>query len=682
MANRRRVTIDFETFSEADIGIGSWAYAEHPSTKVLCMGFQFEEDEGPSLWVDPEVEPDVCGSCVEDNFLKGGRWEGEDPPPWEEARTEPPPSEEEIALHIEAHNAEFERAIWETIMVPLYGFTKDVTWECTAARAAAMSLPRKLDDVNQVLGIDVQKDKEGHFLMMKMCKPRKPTKADPRENWLDDEEKLERLYEYCLQDVRAEVALSKVLRELNAEESEIWRVDQEINKRGIRFDPELVKAGMLLWETKKEEIHAQISDATDGVITGGLQHGRFLKWAQKWFPDLESVGKEPLKDLLARDDVPDELRALFALRAEANKTSCAKFKALWIRKSEDGRVRSMYMYHGASTGRWTGKGMQMHNLPVGRGLDFDHELCVDIAKLEEPELFSCLYSPSMSYLSACIRQCFIPKEGHIFACADYAAIEARALLWLVNDKGLQMFRDGIDPYEALAAKIYAKEVEDVTPDERQLGKQGVLGLGFRMGVDRFVKTCHQYGIEIDAKMSQRVIDIYRGTFTKVPAFWDDIDAAAKECIRTRKPVRCGRVVWGMKGNFLHCSLPSGRLLSYFRPCIKDAETPWGEMRPAVHFYGPRSEGGWGFQHSHGGVFTENIVQAIARDILAEAIVRLEDYGFPVVLHTHDEALCEMYVPGFREREKADFERLMSQVPKWAPDLPIAIDAWYGYRYRK
>lgn len=648
MADRRVVTIDFETYSELDLRDSSpWAYAEHPTTKVLCMGFQFHDMGFSHIWT-----PDGGGETL-----------------WQDK-----------PIHIEAHNAEFERAIWEAIMVPQYGFSSDVTWECTAARSAALALPRKLADVTKALGLSVEKDTKGHALMLKMCKPKKPSKQSPETNWLHDEEKLNRLYEYCIVDVDAQVGLGKAVRPLNPLEKRVWDMDQDINKRGICFDKEFTEAGMHLWEQKKKELNVKISEATDGVITSGAQHTRFLKWAQKWYPDMTSVGKDPMKDLLATDDVPDELRALFALRAEVNKTSCAKFSALLKRGSEDGRVRSMYMYHGASTGRWTGKAMQMHNLPSGRGLKFDHDLCLEVAKRKDLPLFEALYSPAMEYLSACIRQCFVPREGCIFACADYSAIEARVLLWLVGDPATQMFRDKVDIYKDLAFKIFNKPVEEVDEEERGLGKQGVLGLGFRMGVPRFKATCHTYGIEVSDAMSQRVVDVYRATYPRVVAFWDDVEHAAMCCIRTCKPVRCGRVVWGLKDGFLHCALPSGRLLSYYKPFIAPVETPWGAIKDAIHFKGPRTEGGWGVQHSHGGVFTENIVQAIARDLLAEAMLRLEaEPDMPVVLDTHDEVLCEI------EEDKLDkerFERLVAQVPDWAPDLPIDIEAWYGHRYRK
>jgi DNA polymerase bacteriophage-type len=649
MGTRRVVTIDFETYSELDLRKSSpWAYAEHPTTKVLCMGFRFEDEGVTGLWTP--------------KHSKGHSHFKHDP------------------LHIEAHNAEFERAIWELIMVPRFGFAEEVTWECTAARAAALALPRKLDDAGVALGLRTTKDKEGHALMLKMCKPKKPSEANPEKNWLHDEEKLNRLYEYCKTDVDAEVELSKAIRKLNPLEQRVWEMDQEINKRGILFDPDLVQAGMYLWEKKKAELETVLSDLTGGIITGGAQHARFLKWTQKYFPDITSVGKDPLKDLLARDDVPQDLRNLFALRGEVNKTSNAKFKTLWNRQSADGRARSMYMYHGASTGRWTGKSMQMHNLPSGRGLNFDHDLCVEIIKRKDLRLFESLYPNSMSYLSACIRQCFIPREGCIFACADYAAIEARVLLWLVGDPAVAMFRDKVDIYKDLASKIYNKSVEDITDDERQLGKQGVLGLGFRMGVERFKDTCHQYGIEIHNDMSQRVVEIYRSTYVRVTEFWDAVEETAMQCIRTKRPVRCGRVVWGLKGDFLHCSLPSGRLLSYYEPFIAPVTTPWGAVKDSVHFKGPRTEGGWGVQHSHGGVFTENIVQAIARDQLAEAMLRLETEGdMPVVLDTHDEVLCEIVET---DLDKERFERCVAQPPEWGPDLPIDIDAWYGHRYRK
>lgn len=653
---RRTVTIDFETFSELDLRKSSpWAYAEHPSTRVLCMGYQFHDSEinATHLWTPVRIQ-------YAPPFLGKGE-----------------------LLHFEAHNAEFERAIWETIMVPQFGFTEDVTWDCTAARAAALALPRKLAEVNKVLGLETEKDDGGHRLMLQVCKPRKPSKKNPATNWLDDEDKMTRLYEYCLQDVRAQVALSKRIRQLSAREKEIWDVDQRINQRGISYDSELVDSASHLWEENCRRLNAELSDLTWGFVTKGTQNKKLLTYLQGGYPDITSVNKESVESLLLRNKWPDVDRVL-RIRQESSKSSVAKYSAISTRASLDGRVRSLFMFHGASTGRWAGKAVQLQNLPTGRGLEtFDPEICIATAKFGDLDLLEALYEKPMDYLSACIRGAFVPGEGKTFACADYSAIEARVLLWLVGDPALDKFRQGVDIYKDLASKIYHIPIEEVTDAQRQLGKQGILGLGYGMGPDKFVATCASYGIEIDEELAKNVVDTYRKTFQHVVRFWYALENTALECIRTKKQTQCGRLRWGIKDDFLHCQLPSGRLLSYYKPSIQEVETPWGEMKLAVHFEGPISPAGFGLQHTYGGKLTENVVQAIARDVLADAMVHLEKEGFPIVMHVHDEVLCEVPIVDFQLKDRKNhFENIMNSPPDWAPDLPIEIDVWYGNRYHK
>lgn len=647
---RRKVTIDFETFSECNLKKTSpWAYAEHPSTRVLCMAYQYENQDGPSLWIPDERMP----------FIK----------------TRP--------LHIEAHNSEFEQAIWESIIVPQYGLSADVTWECTAAKAAAASLPRKLADVSRVLCLVHQIDKKKQSNLLKVSKPRKPSKNNPATTWLDDEERMQQLYEDCLNDVRVTVELSKYLRPLSEKEKEVWYADQRINRRGIYLDGAIVGEAINHWEKHKDTLNLELSNVTKGEITSGNQIGKLLQYVRQWDDSVLSVDSESIERLLGKRGIPPNIRRALELRKELSRNSVAKFSALSNRASStDGRVRSLFMYHGAGTGRWAGKGFQPHNLPTGMALrKFSSEVCISIAKLGDLDLLKCFYNPPMDYLSACIRGALIPEKGKIFACADYSAIEARVLMWLVgHTEVLQKFRDGVDLYKDLATAIFTLLIEEIDSEQRNLGKRGILGLGFQMGAPKFQATCATYGQPIELDLAERVVKIYRETYWKVKQFWWDVERTALLCVRTGKPQQCGRVSFGIKGDFLHIALPSGRWLAYYKPRILPTETPWGEMKPAVWFDGPISPAGFGPQSTYGGKLTENIVQAIARDILAEAILRLENHGdYPVVVHVHDEALIEA------EEEKLDrvvFEELMSRPPEWAPDLPIAIDAWYGHRYHK
>lgn len=650
---RKKVTIDFETFSELDITkTSSWAYAEHPSTRVLCMAYQFENWYEPYIWIPGASKPE------------GYAFPSNQP------------------LHIEAHNAEFERAIWETIIVPQYGLSPDVTWECTAARAAALALPRALEDVNLVLGLEQQKDKEGQGNMLKVCKPRKPSKNNSSTDWLGDEERMQKLYEYCLDDVRAEVALSKALRPLSEKEKEVWNGDQEINRRGIALDLRLVEASIRLWGTHRDRLNRELPNLTEGFITSGSQVKRILEFCRQDIPHLYSVDAESIKEALA-GDVPQRTRRVLEIRQEISKSSVSKFEALKRRRNpKDGRVRSLFLYHGATTGRWAGKGFQPQNLPSGIQLGkFDSEVCISLATQGDLDLLKAFYSPPMDYLSACIRGALVPGEGKVFACADYSAIEARVLLWLVgHTEVLQKFRDGVDLYKDLATYIYELPLDMIDTEQRALGKRGILGLGYQMGPLKFQETCAKYGGNIKLDLAERVVKIYRKTYWKVKQFWRDVEKAAIMCVQTGKPQQCGRIAFGIKGDFLHIALPSGRWLSYYKPRIAPTETPWGETKDSLWFDGPISPAGFGDQHTYGGKLTENIVQAIARDVLAEAILRLEKHGdYPVVLHVHDEALSEVEES---KLDKAVFENLMSQAPEWAPDLPIAIDAWYGHRYHK
>jgi DNA polymerase len=519
--------------------------------------------------------------------------------------------------------------------------------------------------------------------MLRVSKPRIPSLNNPATNWLDDTERMMKLYEYCLDDVRAEVALSKALRPLCAKEQEIWHVDQEINRRGIAIDHGLVDAAESLWSHHCERLNTELADITQCEITSGGQVKRILGFIKSRCPySVDSVDKESLR-VLCDKALPPIVRRVIEIRQELSKSSVAKYNTLNNRSGEArGRIRSLFMYHGATTGRWTGKAFQPQNLPAGRGLGaFDPENCIEIAKQNDLDLLTAFYDPPMDYLSACVRGAVIPAQGKTFACADYSAIEARVLMWLVGEKtAVKAFADGIDIYKDLATKIFEVPFDAVTAEQRDLGKRGILGLGYQMGAPKFLSTCETYGGDITQELSEQVVEIYRKTYPKVKQYWWNVDRAAMKCVRTGKSVAFGKVAFGIKGDFLHIALPSGRWLAYYKPRIALTGTPWGEEKDALWFDGPFSPAGYGEQHTYGGKLTENIVQAIARDVLAEAVLRLEKHGdYPVVMHVHDEALAE---PDKDKLVKADFEEMMARAPEWAPDLPISIDAWYGDRYHK
>lgn len=291
-----------------------------------------------------------------------------------------------------------------------------------------------------------------------------------------------------------------------------------------------------------------------------------------------------------------------------------------------------------------------------------------------------MYDDVMDTLSMCIRGVFIPSEGKSFYGGDYSSIEARVLLWLADSKGhLDMFRKGKDLYVELAKAIF--DVDKVTADQRFLGKTGVLGCGFGMGWEKFIGTCAQWGVEISEELAKTVVKVYRDKNTKVVKLWATQEQAAMQAIRTNKVVQAGKVSWGMHEGFLFCLLPSGRPIAYYHPMIEPMETPWGQMKETITYMSSSTEPGkargWRRTKTYGGKLVENITQAVARDVMAEAMLRSEDAGYEVVLSVHDELLTEK-----EDGSVEEFENIMKVLPEWAEGLPVDVEGWEGKRYLK
>lgn len=724
--NAPKASIDFETRSACDIKkSGSWRYAEHASTQVLCLAFRVPGMDDVAVWhpafphLGIEESPPEMLRPLWDWIAAGGL--------------------------VEAHNSTFERAIWRRICVVLFGWPDipDPQWRCSAAKAARFALPRALEAVAHVLRLVEQKDMEGAKLMKRLTKPRKPRKAEvaawAREHgdaampllWHESQLEFARLWEYCAQDVRTEEGVSDYLPDLSPLETRIYLADQAINERGVYVDPASIDAALGIveeltggmtdelpyltcplmdkligegWSIAEamETIEATFPDGPpEGEVTRATQRARVLSWVNGCgVPILDTQGDTVDKVLERQDLRPDVFRVLTILRA-VNRTSTAKYVAMRDRVSPDGRVRGTTIYHGASTGRWTGAGFQPHNLP--RGSIADMEMVWEVLLTMDIPWIELMYGDVMETLSHATRGAIAAAPGTVLWVADYAAIESRVLFWLAGqENALDIFRRNEDIYCALAAQIYrnpliTKETKDLYKDERQLGKQAILGLGYGMGADKFVATCAKYGIVITKEFAVEVVNVYRSTYSRVKAMWYAQEEAAIEAVRSPgRTVRCGMIQWrvlraGADGKglpFLHCKLPSGRTLAYCDPRIMERETPWGEMKPALTFMGvdPYTRQ-WTRQATYGGSIVENIVQATARDLLAEAILRAEDTGvYRIVMHVHDELVAEAdVVDGAPLGDKREFEQLMSALPDWARGCPVEAEAPKGSplrRYKK
>lgn len=659
--NRARVTLDWETRSACSLKkCGAWKYSVDPSTEILCLAYRLPDwPKGlTSLWTPADPLTDLADLF---SWITEGR-------------------------QLEAHVAWFEFCIWTNVAIPKYGFppVPARSWRCSAAKAASHALPRGLDDALEALRLPERKDAAGHKVMKKMSSPRKPRKAERAAGvtgllWHDTPELRSQLYAYCRQDVLAEAALSEALPNLSPAETSVYRVDQTINTRGFQLDAQAVSTALSLIGREQIRCNRELVQLTGGSPDKATKRALMLKWFQQnGLPQMPNTRKETVDGYLESRDLPETARRGLVLLRTLGRSSTAKYEKMvdWADPS-DWRIRGGLVYHGASTGRWTGAGVQPQNFPKGK-LKGSMESTWDTLLSKEPKEFDV-----MEVLSYAVRGAITATPGHVLYVADYASIECRVLLWLAgDDDALDTFREGKDIYLEMASDIYGREIMKTDKEERALGKVAVLGCGYSMGAGKFQDTAFVMGgITIDEEMAQRTVDAYRAKFWRVKNMWYETEQAAIEATLTKRPVINGYTTWLREGKFLYCVLPSGRRLAYPFPETRPKMTPWGEMRTQLTFMGvhPLSHK-WVRQHTYGGSLVENITQAVSRDLMAAALLRCEysDIYTPV-LSIHDEIVAEVPVGTGDVRE---FETLMAEVPKWGEGLPVVAEGWTGSRYHK
>jgi DNA polymerase len=686
----RLLTIDYETFSEADLPkVGATAYAQHPSTEIICLYWKL--DDGPlNCWLPLE----------EDDYV----------PPTGNRHHDLSEIMHLFAadnVMVEAHNAGFEIAITKYVLsrhgVKLPPLAR---WRCSAAKAAVRALPRDLARACQVMGLDKQKDKGGHAIMMKVCKPRNrktgtrwlplpPPPEDAKAPVVKAYEKarsdFDRLYSYCGDDVLAEHELSGRLANLTPPERRVWELDQKANQRGVYIDVKSVVILNRLVEEEKERLFNEVCFLTSFELLDVGSWQQVVPYFERngvFLPNYQAATiAELVKARLYADSHPD-LHRLLEIRQATAKSSTAKLVAMLVRLCDDGTVKDNLKYHGANTGRWSGSGLQLQNLPrptPGFDQDAAFALLATDPTLEEVRA---AFGDILQFASNCIRGCLTAHPGHEFTSADFASIEARVLVWIAGDEeALDVFRQGGDIYIEMASAIYGFPINKKDhPDERQLGKMTILGCGYQMGAETFrAQADVQWGVRIDQETSERAVKGYREKYYKVKQLWADQEAAMLAAVRTGEPQTSGYLTYGVRGKFLHVRLPSGRLLSYFDPKVQSREVPWSTPEKPVfkdvvtYMTVDSMTNQWVRTNSYGGKIVENVVQAIARDLMAEAALRCEAAGFPLVCTIHDELLC--ITPEGEGRLKV-FEAMMAELPAWAAGCPVEAEGWIGHRYRK
>lgn len=658
------LSIDFETRATVDLrATGVYPYSKHTDTDVWCMAWAFDDEE-PQLWTPSDARP----GRISEHIKKNGE--------------------------VRAWNAQFERLIWQEIMVPRYGFmpVNLEQWVCSMAEGAAMALPRSLDGAASVLKVKQQKDKDGYGLMMRMTRPR--SVKDGKVTWWDsDTDKLNRLYQYCMQDVRTERSIIKALRRLTPLEREVYLLDQRINDRGFRVDRELIEAAQLIATEGVERANLVITELTGGDVTAITQSGRLATWVREQGVETAGVAKKHVKELMEIETLDPAVREALQLRADAGRSSIAKLLTMLDQADvADDRVRGSMIYHAASTGRWGGKGVQPHNFPRGEiKLELLRSYIADVIAGRYDVLD--LMGHPIVIVSSMLRMMIEAGPGKVLMAADFAAVEACVINWLAGQTDVtELFRAYIggdksrDPYKLMAVRMGRKPtLAEITALDRQAGKAAELGCGFGMGADKFVKAAWDvYQVRVNAGEAKIAVDSYRESHPRVKAFWYETENAALRAVQepgVKQRFGVNDCLTAIKaGAYLYIVLPSGRPLCFAAPSAVMAPTPWGAEKLTLQYWGvdPVSKQ-WGLLRTYGGALVENIVQAVARDLLAEGMLRCEKAGYPVILNVHDEVVVE--VPESFGSVK-ELETLLATPPAWANGCPIAAEGWRDSRYHK
>jgi DNA polymerase len=661
-----RLYLDFETRSRVDLRkAGVYRYAADPSTHVMLAAWAV--DNGPIRWSTlPPFAHQGDGDWLDLLNLLG-----------------------EPDTIVVAHNAGFERLICREKLdldIPLE------RWDCTAARCARQALPRDLERAAQALGLPVRKDRAGHSLMLQMCKPRRPRKDEDPNGiyWFEDQERIERLGAYCQTDVAVTRPMDKLLAPLPDREREIWRLTERMNDRGVMVDLTFANQARWIAHDLVDFFDRRISNLTGGAVprTTNLAKLRAWLWENYGLEVLESEDEEMAKANLERikalPETPDLVKAVIDCRLEAGKTSVQKFQAIIDRAQADSRVRGNLMYHGASPGRWAGTGVQMQNLP--RKVVSDFPAVQEAAASLDGETFAARFPSPMTTLSQSLRRTIVAPKGKRLIWIDYASVEARGVAWLAGATRLvELFASGGKIYEEMAGTIFDVPASQVGKDslERFVGKTAVLGCGYGMGAAKFQATCEAQGQIISLELAQRAVKAYRTENPEIPRLWRGLEDACKQAIRAPgRPTRYGMVSFMVEGPWLKMRLPNDRILWYRNPRLEeDTRSNWqGNEIIAFDAVNPKTKQ-WGRETTWGGTLTENAVQGLCRDLMADGLLRLEAAGFNPVLSVHDEAIVEAW-DHRPELTLGNAKELLCTIPYWGRGFPLDGEGKEGVRYGK
>lgn len=651
------LSIDIETRSSVEIRkAGLYRYAQSPDFEILLFAYQM--DDAPVEIVDLAQGEKIPEWIVEALQSAG------------------------VIKH--AYNAAFE---WYCLNTAGYR-TPLNQWRCTMAHGLYCGYPGGLDAIGKAIGLpqDRQKLATGKALIRYFCVPCRPTKSNGNRTWnlpKHAPEKWQLFKEYCKQDVTAE---NSILRRLNqypvpAEEERLWQMDVKMNAFGVRVDEELTDGALYIDEVSRQTLMEEAMGITG--INNPNSTVQLMEWLERNGTETDNLRKATVSDLLAGQPA-ENVKRMLEIRQQLGKTSVKKYEAIRNAKGADGRVRGLTQYYGANrTGRWAGRLVQMQNLPRNYLGTLDEAR--KIVKKKNYEGLRLIYGNVPDTLSQLIRTAFIPSEGNKFVVADFSAIEARVIAWLAGEQWVnEVFATHGKIYEATASQMFHVPVEKIKKGNpeyslRQKGKVATLALGYQGGTSALI-AMGALNMGLTEEELPDIVLRWRNANRRIVDLWYSVEQAALKVMQTAEPQAINGLIFALEGDmlygqcFLTVRLPSGRKLFYPKPFLQ--ENQFGKM--ALHYYSTGSNKKWGVESTYGGKMTENIVQAIARDCLAETLKRIEDKGLHVVFHVHDEVIID--AP--EETTVEEICGLMADPIPWAPGLILKGAGFEGQYYMK
>jgi DNA polymerase len=710
-----RLHLDYELKSELDVtDVGVDRYANHPSTSLLMASFKIN-DEATQQWVPAE------GERMPSDLKEGLR----DPE----------------VLKI-AFNAQFERYVSRYVLGIV---TPYEAWRCSMALAYMFSFMGGLDDVGAQMALSFKKDPRGKQLIKIFCGPNKPTKNQPFvwRDQHSDPEAWEEFKGYNIRDTDSEHEIWNTLTKYDMPEWqwELYHIDQIINDRGLPINRQFVENALAIAERRKAELISEQDRITR--LANSNSGTQLLPWLQDRGYPFDNLQKQNVQKALTAEEeevalpsqtwdherkefvTPDysgarldslgqvvgdaimtqECRTVLRLRQGSSRTSTTKYAACLDGLGTDNRLRHCFQFAGGSrTNRWAGRKIQPQNLPRTPKwlepedyIDFDRlDFCNDLILANDYERLGLFAGEQMDAVAGCVRSCIQASPGKKLVVCDLASIETVVIGWLAGcERLLNVFRDGKDAYKDFATAMYKKPYDEISKGERSVAKPGVLGSGYRLSGGELrdgEKTglwayAEGMGVKMTREEANQAVTVFRETYHEIPSAWYAIENAIVRAMRAGgKPIKWGHLEFEVRRPFLRVRLPSGRHMYYYKLQVQPEEAISRAGNPYTKYYisymgKNQVTQQWSRIESHGGKFIENFVQAIARDILADGIMRCHEDGFYIVGHVHDEIISEQnegdnYYTWERMRE------LMSIRPDWAPDMPLGAAGYDAKVYRK